>query len=251
MEAQSRLLAALAGSADGSIDVGLSDTTAPFQLGGARGAAALERWRSLLISRPEEVTRRVRANRDRALGGVAGSSGCPLTMRAYLASEVPFGNAKTAAYLMFGMADVFDMLEKGEWHLAEAHLALLLAGGEQAALQSWQWPLAWLVTQLPEPAWARIRHQPVPDTARPLSRLADQSLMAAVVSYYRDVSAVMEAQRKATPAPAGGNAPYQQQQQTQQQTLAQPEDAPRQRPQRFTKRGGAGDRAKAAADAAP
>ena len=88
-------------------------------------------------------------------------------------------------------------------------------------------------------------------TARPLSRLADQSLMAAVVSYYRDVSAVMEAQRKATPAPAGGNAPYQQQQQTQQQTLAQPEDAPRQRPQRFPKRGGAGDRAKAAADAAP
>ena len=137
MEAQSRMLAALAGSTDNGIDSGLTDSTASFQLGGARGAAALERWRSLLVSRPEEVTRRVRANRDRALGGVAGSSGGPLTMRAYLASEVPFGNAKTAAYLMFGLADVFDMLERGEWHLAEAHLALLLAGGEQAALQSW------------------------------------------------------------------------------------------------------------------
>ena len=51
-------------------------------------------------------------------------------MRAYLASEVPFGNAKTAAYLMFGIADVFDMIERGDWMLAEAHLALLLAGGE-------------------------------------------------------------------------------------------------------------------------
>ena len=138
-------------------------------------------------------------------------------MRAYLSSEVPFGNAKTAAYLMFGIADVFDMVERGEWLLAEAHLALLLAGGEQAALQGWQWPLAWLVTQLPEPAWARIRHQPVPDTAPPLSRLADQSLMAAVVSYYRDVATVMEAQRKAAPAlsghAAGFGTPLQQPQQ--------------------------------------
>ena len=105
------------------------------------------------------------------------------------------------------------------------------------------------MTQLPEPAWARIRHQPVPDTARPLSRLADQSLMAAVVSYYRDVSAVMEAQRKATPTSLGNGAPYQQQQQPQQQTHAQPEETPKQRPQRFPKRGGGSDRAKAAADA--
>ena len=128
-------------------------------------------------------------------------------MRAYLAAEVPFGNANTAAYLMFGLADVCDMMEAGRWRLAEAHVHLLLAAGEQAALQSWQWPLAWLLTQLPEPAWARIRHQPMPDTARPLSRLADQSLMSAVVSYYRDVSTVMEAQRKAAapaPFPHGG-----------------------------------------------
>jgi len=78
-------------------------------------------------------------------------------MRSYLSSEVPFGDAKTAAYLMFGMADVADLLEHGKVALAEAHLQLLLAAGEQAALQSWQWPLAWLITQLPEPAWSMIR----------------------------------------------------------------------------------------------
>ena len=132
--------------------------------------------------------------------------GSAMTMRSYLSSEVPFGNAKTAAYLMFGLADIVDQMEAGQWRLAEAHAHLLLAAGEQAALQSWSWPLAWLMTQLPEPAWARIRHQPLPDTARPLSRLADQSLMTAVVAYYRDVNTVMEAQRKAAPAapPAGG-----------------------------------------------
>ena len=206
------------------------------------------------MTRPEEVTRRVRANRDRAMGGVAGSTGGPLTMRGYLSSEVPFGNAKTAAYLMFGMADVFDMLERGDWHLAEAHLALLLAAGEQAALQSWTWPLAWLVTQLPEPAWSRIRHQPVPDTARPLSRLADQSLMSAVVAYYRDVSLVMEAQRKAAPAslgigPSGGQ--FAQQQSQQQQQVPPQVETPlgKPRPARFPKRGPDSAKAKAAADA--
>ena len=83
--------------------------------------------------------------------------------------------------------------------MAEAHVHLLLAAGEQAAIQSWDWPLAWLFTQLPEPPWSRIRHAPVPDTARPLSRLADQALLSAVLSFYKDVNTVMEAQNKAVP----------------------------------------------------
>ena len=82
--------------------------------------------------------------------------------------------------------------------MAEAYVHLILATGEQAAIQNWQWPLAWLLTQLPEPDWSRIRHQPVLETARPLSRLADQTLLAAAVAYYRDVKTVMDVQRKAT-----------------------------------------------------
>ena len=34
--------------------------------------------------------------------------------------------ARTAAYLGFGMAEVFDMMERGLWYQAEAQLALLL-----------------------------------------------------------------------------------------------------------------------------
>ena len=119
-------------------------------------------------------------------------------MRGYLTAEVPFGNAKTAASLIFGLADVCELMEAGQWRLAEAYVHLILAAGEQAAMQNWQWPLAWLLTQLPEPAWTRIRHQPVPETARPLSRLADQQLLSAAVAYYRDVATVMDIQRKAT-----------------------------------------------------
>ena len=208
LEAQSLALASLVNSGQApGLDLGSEDAGGP-RLGGARGAAALEQWRRHLTSQPEAVVERIRRNRNQALGGAAGLPGPTATMRSYLSSEVPFGNARTAAYLMFGLADVCDLMEAGQWHLAEAHANLLIASGEQAALQSWQWPLAWLLTQLPEPAWARIRHQPQPETARPLSRLADQSLMAAVVTYYRDVSTVMEAQRKAAPGvpPGGGHA---------------------------------------------
>ena len=209
LELQSKALASLvtaegAGDLEGGPDGGLFGGP---RLGHARGAAALEHWRRLLNAQPETISRRIRANRDQALGGAAGLPGPTATMRGYLASGVPFGNARTAAYLLFGLADVCDLMEHGKWHLAEAHVHLLLAAGEQAALQSWQWPLAWLITQLPEPAWARIRHQPQPGTAQPLSRLADQSLMSAVVAHYRDVATVMEAQRKAAPGASGGGGP--------------------------------------------
>ena len=117
-------------------------------MGVPRGAAALEAWRRLLTTKPEVIIGRIRANRDQALTGMVGAVDASITMRNYLSSEVPFGNAKTAAYFMFGIADVLDLMERGQWLRAEAHLSLLLASGEQAALQSWSWPLAWLVTQL-------------------------------------------------------------------------------------------------------
>lgn len=208
LEIQSHALAQLVGSS-GPLDLGGSgdgDATAGFRLGQPRGAAALQQWRAAVQSQPELITSRIRANRDQTLGGASGLPGPTATMRGYLTSEVPFGSAKTAAYLLFGIADLCDLMEHGRWHQAEAHAHLLLAAGEQAALANWQWPVAWLITQLPEPAWERIRHQPVPDTARPMSRLADQSLLAAVLAYYKDVSVVMEAQRKATGA-AGPKAP--------------------------------------------
>ena len=82
-------------------------------MGQARGAAALDSWRRLLSSQPEVITQRIRRNRDLALGGAAGLPGPAATMRGYLAEEVPFGNAKTAAYLLYGIADLRDLMEAG------------------------------------------------------------------------------------------------------------------------------------------
>ena len=126
-----------------------------------------------------------------------------------MTTQVPFGNARTAAYLMFALADVSDLMEAGRWTEAQAIVSLALAGGEQAALQGWQWPLAWMLTSLAEPPWAHIRRQPTPEDGRSLSRLADPGHMAAVVSYFRDLIAVGEAQRRVVtvrPGTAAGDA---------------------------------------------
>lgn len=196
LDAQSRVLANLAGPTMGLDLPGVGGPASTVGVG--RGAAALEQWRSLLSSRPEVISQRIRANRDQALMGGTGAVEATTSCRSYLASEVPFGNTRTAAFLMFGIADVLDMMERGHWHMAEAHGLLLLAAGEQAAMQSWQWSLAWLLTQMPEPPWGRICQQPKPDAIRPLSRLADQALMTAAVAYYTDVHKVAEVQKKAS-----------------------------------------------------
>ena len=49
--------------------------------------------------------------------------------------EVPFANTRTAAYFMHGLAEIFDLMEAGRWHAAEAPVASLLCTGEQAALK--------------------------------------------------------------------------------------------------------------------
>ena len=115
LDLHSQALAALVG-ATGPMEFGNAgdgDLLGAPRLGPARGGAALEQWRRTLLAQPEVVTARIRRNRDQALGGAAGLPGPANTMRAYLASEVPFGNAKTAAYLLFGLADVCDLMEHG------------------------------------------------------------------------------------------------------------------------------------------
>eukprot|EP00972_Heterocapsa_arctica_P051496 7573692-Heterocapsa_arctica.AAC.1 len=77
-------------------------------------------------------------------------------------------------------------MEAGNWHLAEAQLALMLAASEQAAMREWRWSPAWLLTHMAEPPWQQIGRIPQKDAARPLSRLADQSWMAICISYVKD-----------------------------------------------------------------
>ena len=102
------------------------------------------------------------------------------------------------------------------------------AAGEQAALSQWQWGLAWLFTGLVEPPWMRIRFPPAPDAARPFSRLADQTLLAIAMAYYKEVQALPDAQRRWVPPPRSTTSPPEQQNHQRADEAAQPK-APRNR----------------------
>ena len=211
MAEQAKAMAAMAATyarQDGGTEL-LSDLTGDHALGfrGARGTTALQSWRKLLQDKPTTVTARVRSNRNQALVGLGGASDVVPSMRNYFATEVPFGHAKTAAYLVFGLADVSDLMEGGRWHEAEALVSLLLAASEQAALQEWQWSLAWVMTFLAEPPWTRIRgHAPAAQDLKSVSKLADPHLLAAAVGHLKDVMAISEAQRRSGTAPPSGKA---------------------------------------------
>ena len=125
-------------------------------------------------------------------------------MRGYLTTQVPFGNARTAGYLMFAIADAADLMERGRWHEAQAVLSLTLVGGEQAALLGWQWPLGRLLAGLAEPPGARVRRQPAPEDGRSLARLGEPGHIGAAVSFMREMAAVSDAQRRTYPGRGGG-----------------------------------------------
>ncbi len=115
---------------------------------------------------------------------------------------------KTAAYLGFGLAEVFDLMEAGQWQHAEAWTALLLVALEQAAHDEWRWPPAWLLTFLPEPPWQDIGRAPSRDAIRPLARLADQSWTAASIACLQDVTVLTErAQTRTAPQPKSATQP--------------------------------------------
>ena len=173
---------------------------------GARGTAALHAWRRAFLEKPQAVSARIRANRNRVMTGLMTTPDSVPSMRGYFAAEVPFGQARTAAYLTFGMADVADLMEASRWHEAEALVLLLLSASETAALQDWQWGLAWTLTFASEPPWARIRaHPPASSELRGVGRLVDPELLAAAVGHLKDMMAINEAQRKV--APSGGARP--------------------------------------------
>jgi len=202
MAEQAKAMAAMAATYMGADLVDPLSESALFPGGGvrgARGAAALHAWRRALTEKPQVVTARVRANRNRVMSGLRATPDLAPSMRGCFGAEVPFGHAKTAAYLVFGICDVADLMEAQRWHEAEAVLLLLLAAAEQAARQEWQWGLAWLLTFSAEPPWARIRvNPPVAGDMRCAGQLADPELLAAAVGHMKDVMAIAEAQKRST-----------------------------------------------------
>ncbi|CAK0813826.1 unnamed protein product, partial [Prorocentrum cordatum] len=187
--------------ADGGRDEGLGESSG-MRLGGARGAAALELFRRQVQSSPQAVSALVRRNRQLNMTGAASEEGMSDSTRNYFARNVPFGQARSSAFLVFGMAEVFDLMERALWRAAEAQLALLLCASEQAALREWRWTSAWLLTHLPEPPWTSIRQAPARGQIRPMSRLASPEWVAAAIGYTKDTLALEGAERKLAPAAA-------------------------------------------------
>ena len=210
LAAQSRVLTALArGVTAEPGELAAPDPLQPAALSMSAGRASetLSRWRSALQTSPETILQRVRSNRNVAMQGAAVVPGAAPTYRNFLSNEVPFGGARTGAYLMFALADVLDLLEAGRAKEAEALGAMALTAGEQAALQGWTWNVAWMLSFVPEPPWQRIRMSPTPEHARVGARLADPGLLTAVVARYQQTTALAEAQRKASALTPAGGAP--------------------------------------------
>ena len=64
------------------------------------------------------------------------------------------------------------------------------------ALREWKWIPAWLLTHQPEPPFQHIGRKPPKDMLKPLTRLADQSWVAAAIAYTKDVAVLQEAEKR-------------------------------------------------------
>ena len=172
------------------------------QLPGARGATALETLQRHLASAPQEFSRRIRSNRDRRVRGASSTDQPSLSTRAYLVQEVPFNGAVSSAHFLFGMAEVFDMMEQGKWHLAEAHLGMLLVAGEQAAMDNWRWHHAARMSMVPDPPFHALIHVAGSTLSEPVSHLADQAWVATSMAYARDMAVFKDHAKARAPPPA-------------------------------------------------
>ena len=105
------------------------------------------------------------------------------------------GNAKTLTYMSYGVATAFDQMREGKWLEAEDTLAKLLVASEQAAIDASDFLLAWLLTFLPEPPWARMRAQSSNET-QGFAHLSDPAWVAASIAYMKDIAALQELRRR-------------------------------------------------------
>ncbi len=99
-------------------------------------------------------------------------------------------------YLAFGLAEVFDLMETGEWTQAEMTVGLLLCAVEQAAREKWHWQTGWLLTHLPEPPFHLVSREPDAMAVRPFSKLAEQSWTVSALQLSADAAKMVEAQKE-------------------------------------------------------
>lgn len=193
MERQTEAISALARRGTAQDPVSQSwcdsdDTGGLLRMPGARGASALEGLERKMATAPQEFSKRIRSNRDRRVKGASTTGQPTLSTRAYLVQEVPFNGAVSAAHFLFGMAEVFDLMEQGQWHLAEAHLGMLIVSGEQAAMDNWRWHHASKLTMVPDPPFHALISVAGSTMSEPVSHLADPSWVATSMAYAKDLA---------------------------------------------------------------
>ena len=167
-------------------------------LRGTQGAASHKLMRRYFASNKKAHTEAVKKNMAAAQEGRYDPDDARrLSARNHLCGEVPIGNAKTLGYLGFGIALIWDHL------LAERHddamdvASRLLVCVEQAALDHSNFDVAWPLTHLPEPPWARLRAQAAPghEEAR-FATLSDPSWVTTTMALKRDLAMLAESRKR-------------------------------------------------------
>lgn len=162
---------------------------------GARGAAARHQLKAEFAENPAKIYEAVERNLRREVG--AEGSSRPVYPREYLETRCPLGPYQGTVNWMFAVGQIHEYLQRGDPEHARALSALLLAAGEQMAIDSGAWHLAWLTTLLPEPPYALVaQHRATPNSLQPHSRLLEERWVAAHLAYLRDVDVIMERRKK-------------------------------------------------------
>ena len=165
----------------------------------------METFRQILQRDPRRVTAQVRANAKRAMMASPSDTDPRVTsLREFMMRHVPFGKAKTSAYVSLAVAAALDQMAAGDWDGAEAGLCLLLCALEQSAIDNGRWQLGWLLTHQPEPPWHLLQGQAHADPLRPFGKLSEPAWSAAAMAYVKDAAALAELRKKA-PGGDGGN----------------------------------------------
>ena len=178
------------------------------RLPGARGATALQNLQTVLARNPGYFTQGVAKGLLRSVSHHPGVTATPTPCaRGYVAQEVGFGTHRTLGYLTWGLATVWDELQQGNVASAHATVSLLLVAAEQCAVDDGRWPLAWLLSLLPEPPWATMMRRRESMPLRPFGRLADARWIAAAAGYVRDMDKLNAVRKTASAWPADAPSP--------------------------------------------
>ena len=175
------------------------------KLPGGRGAGAQRIRRRQLKTDPMAVSQAIRANRDERLDGASllGRSQGGRT-KTYLVQEVPFNRAKTATYAAFGFAEIFDLMEAGHWHAAEAQTGLMLVAFEQAAMDDWKWHHAARLSLLADPPFHHLLEVQGSTLNESVSHLAEAEWVQAAMAYSKDLALFKQKADSAPQVPAKG-----------------------------------------------